>query len=240
MKIFGYHSVAEALKEKNSLVKIITAKNPSARIKALLKVAREKNIRIQYVEKKHLDKMFPGHRGIVALLSDIEYVPLEKMLEESFEKSVTPFFVFLLQISNVGNVGNIIRSAECLGASGIILSDIGSPNITGDLIRLSAGAALRLPIHRATSPKETFYTLQAYEVEILGTYPDGKEKLNKLSLKNTPHCWIFGEEQKGIPPKYSKFIPRKISIEQAGNLNSLNVSSAAAICMYKSLTELLP
>ncbi len=236
MKIFGYHSVAEALKEKNSVIKVITSKNPSSRIKELLRLVRKKNIRIQYVEKKQLNKMFPEHRGIVAVLSEIEYVPLEKMLEEAFVQKTNPFFVCLLEVSNVGNVGNIIRSAECLGASGIILSDIGSPNITGDLIRLSAGAALRLPIHRSTSVKETFYTLQAYQVELLGTYPEGTENLRTLDLKN-PHCWVFGEEQKGIAPKYSKFIRKKVFIEQAGTLNSLNVSSAAAICLYKSLTN---
>ena len=118
------------------------------RTTALVAQLRGLNIPVQRVPKEIEPHHCQNHQGIVAFLSPISYQPLEELIARTYEAGETPLLVALDGVTDVRNIGAIARSAECFGATALVIPSFGVAPIQEDAIKSSSGALLRLPVAR--------------------------------------------------------------------------------------------
>ena len=142
----------------------------------------------------------------------------------------SPLCVLLEGIQDAGNVGTILRSAAAFGASDAVLSpgcaDAWSPKV----LRAAMGGHFRLAI---TQDADLAGALSTFRGKALCTVPRGGARLDQADLSG-PIAWIFGAEGRGVSDSLSARVPLRVSIPMPGEAESLNVGSAAAICLYET------
>ena len=106
-----------------------------------------------------------NHQGAVATISPVAFQEYQKLIDEILSENQAPLFLLLDGISDVRNLGVIIRTAACTGVDGIILPASGSAPITADTIKTSAGAVFKVPLGRYPHIKDAVYYLQASGVQ---------------------------------------------------------------------------
>ncbi len=122
--IEGRNPVIEAIKNDREIDKIMIANSAKeGSIKKIIGMAKEKNIVIQYVDKHKLDEVSTSHshQGVIAQVSEYKYWELDELIESVKAKNEDPFFVILDEITDPHNLGSIIRTADAVGAHGVII-----------------------------------------------------------------------------------------------------------------------
>src|SRR5665213_2200833 len=159
--VFGLHPVIEAIESGKELEKVLVQNNLQGPLsKELLFMLRERNIPFQYVPVEKLNRITTkNHQGVIAHIAEVTYHKAENLLPGIFEAGKTPLFVLLDQITDVRNLGAIIRSAECAGADAVIVPQKGSAQINEETMKASAGALNLLPICREKDISETLQFL---------------------------------------------------------------------------------
>ncbi len=120
--LFGRNPIREALKSGRDIEKLMVVDaDMSGSAREILSMARKAGIRVQVVEKSHLDNLARNHQGMVAFASAYQYATLDDILQSAKDKGEKPFIIILDQITDPHNLGAIIRSAACTGAHGVII-----------------------------------------------------------------------------------------------------------------------
>ncbi len=169
-KIFGLRAILEAIDSGQEIEKIYLQKEIQGSLaKALQHKINENNISFSYVPIEKLNKLskFQNHQGAVAKTSSIQFQDLDELLNELTDKDTTPLFLLLDQISDVRNLGAILRTAECTGVDAVIVPSHGSAPINADAIKTSAGAAFKLPICKVNHVLDAIYQLKAHDIQIV-------------------------------------------------------------------------
>src|SRR5690606_8565749 len=113
---------------------------------------KELGVPFQLVPSEKLNRITrKNHQGVIAVISPITYHNIEELLPAIYEKGETPFFLMLDGVTDVRNLGAIVRTAECAGVHAIIVPKKGSAEINPDTIKTSAGALYKIPICRHDS-----------------------------------------------------------------------------------------
>ncbi len=151
MKTEGRNAVYELLKTEKNIEKLLLEKNPQGSLKAIFAEARKRNIRVQFVDRKVLDKQSEEgrHQGVIAFSTDYEYSSLDDIISARGEKG--GFVIVCDGIEDVHNLGSIIRVAECAGANGVVIPSNNSASVTEAVIRISAGAANHMKVAKVNS-----------------------------------------------------------------------------------------
>ena len=153
-EIFGRNPVLELLKSDKSINKILIAVgSEKGSMVEIIKAAKQKRIPIQQVERSHLDKMFPGqkHQGIAALVAPVDYVEWQDILERAREKNEDPLIIILDEIEDPHNLGAILRTADAVGAHGVIIPKRRAVPLTEGVAKASAGAVEYVPVARVAN-----------------------------------------------------------------------------------------
>lgn len=232
--IFGIHPIIEALSSGKDFDKIFIKKElRSDIVKSILNTTRERGIPYQFVPEEKLNKLTSkNHQGIVAFLSQIEYVELEQLIPSIYEDGKMPFFIILDGITDVRNFGAIARTCQCVGVDAIIIPNKGSVSVTGDAIKTSAGALMKIPVCRVSSIGNTIKLLQEYGIKVFVA----SEKNNRLYTEvnyNDAVAIVMGAEDVGPSDDSMRLSDEIITIPQVGDIGSLNVSVASAVIMYE-------
>ena len=141
--IEGRNPIIEALRSDRPIDKLmISNTSKEGSIKKIIGMAKEKNVVIQYVDKHKLDEISTSHshQGVIAVVSDYKYYELEDLLAIARERGEDPFFIILDEITDPHNLGTIIRTADAVGAHGVIIPKRRSVHITSVVAKASAGA----------------------------------------------------------------------------------------------------
>lgn len=138
-------------------------------------------------------------------------------------------------ISEPGNAGTLIRLADAMGAAGVILGGHSVDPYNGKCLRASAGSIFSLPVVVAPDTLAALDALRAAGLQLLATTVDGETRLDEANeLLGEPTAWLFGPESQGLPTEIAAAADHRMRIPMAGGAESLNVGSAAAICLYQS------
>ena len=123
--LYGMHPVLEAVLSGRQIEKVLLKQGlEGQQFRQLLTELDNRGIPFQFVPAERLARFRGGkNQGVVAYLPQIDYMPLEEMVDRAFQKDSAPIFVLLDGVSDVRNLGAVARSAECAGAGGIILSE---------------------------------------------------------------------------------------------------------------------
>lgn len=230
--IVGRNPVREALKANRPINKLLLARKtdagPGQEIRML---AREKNIPVTLVERTYLDKMFPGivHQGIIAISAAKGYLSIDEVL---LSAGAEPFLFLLPELTDPRNLGAIIRTAEAVGAHGIVITSHRSVSLTPVAIKASAGAFEYVPVCRVTNMVQTIKYLKQKNIWIVGAHPLAKDVFWDSRLDG-PVALVIGGEGKGLGPLIRKNCDILVGLPMVGRLNSLNASVAAALLAYE-------
>ncbi|MDB2336952.1 23S rRNA (guanosine(2251)-2'-O)-methyltransferase RlmB, partial [Flavobacteriaceae bacterium] len=201
---------------------------------------KKERITTSFVPVEKLDRLSKNknHQGAVAQISPIAFADLEKLIDDSLERTATPLFLILDQISDVRNFGAIIRTAECTGVHGIIIQQSGSAPINAETIKTSAGAAFKLPICRVNHIKDAIYTLQASDIKIVAATEKTEDLIYAIDFKQ-PIAIVMGSEHRGINPSVLKIVDYTAKLPLLGTIDSLNVSVACGAFLYETTRQRL-
>lgn len=164
-----------------------------------------------------------NHQGYIAQMKDLSTYP------SSFLKNAS-FVVVLNSLTDIGNIGSIIRSAYALGIDAIVISGIKEPNFE-PIIRTSTGAALDLPIVVAHNIHDVLNELKLGGFTLYGAMMDGADV--KTLTFAPKRALILGSEGEGLSGRVQKRLDVTVSIPMAHQFDSLNVGVAGAILMER-------
>ncbi len=170
--------------------------------------------------------------GLVAVCS----VP-ETTLSDVLAKS--PRLVAVaVEISEPGNAGTLMRIADAMGADAMVLAGNSVDPYNGKCLRASAGSIFTIPVVSEPDAVGAVAALGDAGLQVLATTVDGEVSLDDADLSG-PTAWLFGPEAHGLPADLADMATHRVHIPMPGNAESLNVASAAAICLYQSARTLL-
>jgi 23S rRNA (guanosine2251-2'-O)-methyltransferase len=236
--IFGLHPVNEAIRSGKTIDKVLLKQGfKNDMVPGLFQALREQNIPFQYVPVEKLNRLTgKNHQGIIAMISEIEYTELEKLIPILFEQGKVPAVVLLDSITDVRNLGAVARSAECAGFNAMIIPAKGSAQINADAIKTSAGALNSIPVCRVINLPDATKYLHECGLQIIAATEKGEEPIYKANFKQ-PTAIIMGAEDTGIDPKLLKMADMLVKIPMFGEIQSLNVSAAATVIFYEVVRQ---
>ena len=228
--LFGRNPAVEALKGERTIEKVILQDGATGSVGKIISLAKERGVRIEYRARQDLDKLAGGknHQGVVVFTSSYEYKELEDLLDGEL-------LILLDGIEDPHNLGAIMRTAECAGATGVVIPKRRSVGLTDTVAKTSAGAIEHLPCARVTNMANAIDKLKENGFWICAADMDGQELWSsdlggKLAI-------VIGNEGNGVSRLVKEKCDFTVSIPMVGSINSLNASNAAAILMYEVLRQ---
>ncbi len=232
MKTEGRNAVIELLKTEKNIDKLLIEKGAQGSVSMIFAQARKKNIRVQFVDKRVLDKESETgrHQGVIAFTTDYEYYDLDEIIAE--KKSEKGGFIVLCDgIEDVHNLGSILRVAECAGADGVVIPKSGSASVTESVIRISAGAAEHIKVAKVANLNQAVERLQKAGYWVYALEAGGEDIYKEKFEGNV--VLIVGGEDSGVKRLTKEKCDKILSIPLQGKVNSLNASVALGIAAYE-------
>lgn len=228
MKTEGRNAVLELLKTEKTIDKILLEKGAQGSLGKIFAEARKKDIRVQFVDKRVLDKESDDkrHQGVIAYTTDFVYSGLYEL-----DGGGNSLIVLCDGIEDVHNLGSILRVAECAGAAGVIIPKAKGASVTEAVIRISAGAAEHIKVAKVPSVNYAIDELKKLGYWIYALEAGGESIYeNKLTGKV---ALVVGGEDSGVKRLTREKCDKVLSIPLFGKVNSLNASVALGIAVYE-------
>ena len=236
--VIGRNAVRELLKSERSIDKLLVQKGErTGSIVALVAEAIERKIPVIETEKAKLDSLagFAPHQGVIAFAAEKEYCSVEDILAIAKERGEAPLIVICDGITDPYNLGAIIRCAECCGAHGLIIPKRRAVGLTPLVTKASAGAIEHLAIAKVANIASTVEELKKAGVWTYAAEAGG-ESVYSTDLRG-PCALILGSEGNGVSQLVQRTADAVISIPMYGQVNSFNVSTAAAILLAEAARQ---
>ena len=228
--VIGRNAVKELLGSGRDVEKLyVQGSDREGSINLLLGIAAERGIPIFECDRSKLDQLSLGgrHQGIVAIAAERNYSSIDDILAYAEEKGEKPFVVVCDGIEDPHNLGAIIRSAECLGAHGVIIPKRRAVGLTTTVAKSSAGALEYMRICKVTNLPTAIDELKEKGLWIYAADMDGDDYCS-TDLKGAVAV-VMGSEGFGISRLVKEKCDFTVSIPLHGKVNSMNVSCAAAV-----------
>ncbi|MBQ3425987.1 MAG: 23S rRNA (guanosine(2251)-2'-O)-methyltransferase RlmB [Clostridia bacterium] len=236
--IFGRGPVTEALKSGHSIEKLLIRNGAyTGALVPIVDMAKKKGIIIQQTDPAKLTKLADGgnHQGVAAIVSGYTYVSVKDILSRARDKGEEPFLIICDKITDPHNLGAIIRTANCVGVTGVIIPKRGSVGVNSVVMKTSAGAAEYTPVAKVTNIAQTIEELQKEGLWITAADMDG-QSMYDVDLKGAIGI-VIGSEGSGVSRLVREKCDFIASIPMMGEINSLNASVAASVIMYEALRQ---
>ena len=203
----------------------------------LMELLKENDVPFQFVPGERLNKAVRGsHQGVLAYISQIDYVDIEQLVNTALGRSENPLLVILDGVSDVRNLGAIARSLECAGGHGIIVPAKGGAAINADAVKASAGALMRMDTCKVPNLRVAAYYLKQSGFKLVAATEKTENLIYDVDMTG-PCAIIMGSEGKGISQSMLDLADEKAAIPMAGEITSLNVSVASSILMYEAVRQ---
>lgn len=238
-KVEGRNPVLEALRSEREIDKILIAKGAKeGSINKIIGMAKDKGIIIQYVEKQKLNEIAESnnHQGVIALVAAYKYSEVEDILEKASVKGEKPFIIILDEIMDPHNLGSIMRTADAVGAHGIIIPKRRSVGLTATVAKTSAGAIEYVPVARVSNIPQAIDKLKQEGLWVVGADMRGDKDYFHEDMTGAI-ALVIGNEGKGISRLVKEKCDFLVKIPMTGKVASLNASIAAGILMYEVLRQ---
>ncbi|HIQ68262.1 MAG TPA: 23S rRNA (guanosine(2251)-2'-O)-methyltransferase RlmB [Candidatus Faecousia excrementigallinarum] len=237
----GRNALTEALRSGRTIDKVFIAAGETDRaLQRLAAQAKEAGAVVVPVDRRKLVAMSTthAHQGVIALAAAREYATLDDLLENAASKGEAPLLVICDELTDPHNLGAILRSAECVGAHGVIIPKRRSVGLTATVAKASAGAVEYMPVARVTNINAAIADLKEKGVWIFGTAAEGSIPMYQADL-TIPAAIVIGNEGSGMSPLVRKNCDVTVHIPMKGNISSLNASCAASVLLYEALRQRL-
>jgi 23S rRNA (guanosine2251-2'-O)-methyltransferase len=233
--VYGIKPVLEALRAHGTDIEHVFIaqgnldKGPAGEVFAR---ARELGLRVQKVPREKLSSLSAGglHQGVVAEIRQFSYSDLQDLIG-SGEKA-DRLIVVLDGIQDPNNLGAIIRSALAFGAQGVVLPKDRAAQVTGAVVKSSAGAVEHMPVARVVNISRALEELKQAGFWVAVLDLDGTQTPGEVSWTG-PIALVVGSEGAGVRPGVLKHCDFRVRIPLSGKVSSLNASVAAGVALYQ-------
>ena len=242
--IEGKRPVIEALRTHVPMKCILMADNvrKDSLINDILRKAKNLNVPVKTISKKKLDEISEreSHQGVMAETKPFEYVNVAAVLSAA-EKCAEQhdgraLIVVLDHITDAGNLGAIARSAECVGAAGIIIPNKRAAHVTAATYKSSAGAISHIPVSQVANIPSCLDRLKDEGFWVAAATEHAEECIWKSNMKGKM-VLVMGNENEGVSRLVLEHCDFGVKLPMEGEISSLNVAQAATACMYEWLRQ---
>ncbi|MEM6424889.1 MAG: 23S rRNA (guanosine(2251)-2'-O)-methyltransferase RlmB [Cyanobacteria bacterium P01_D01_bin.128] len=234
--IYGRHAVEAAIESDRSINRLwVNARlRYDPRFHPLLTTAKAGGAVIDEVDTQRLNQITQGanHQGIAAQVSAYAYIELDDLIIQARDRARRPVIVVADGITDPHNLGAIIRSAEAIGAQGLVIPQRRAVGITATVAKVAAGALETFPVARVVNLSRALDTLKAADYWIYGTASAAGKPLHTAEF-TTPTVLVVGAEADGLSLSIQKSCDMLLSIPLQGKTPSLNASVATGMALYE-------
>jgi TrmH family RNA methyltransferase len=223
----GPKAVEGALQVPGCVVEVFVTPAAAEEYAGLLAAAE----RVTLVDERAVaalsDSVTPA--GVVATCRFVDR-PLDAVLDRARESGLV---TICADVRDPGNAGTVIRTSDAAGAGGVVLAghsvDLHNPKT----VRASVGSAFHLPVAVTPDPAAAVAGARAAGFRVLAADGAGETGLFEADLSG-PTAWLFGNEAWGLPAELAALADERVAIPIHGRAESLNLATAAAVCLYAS------
>ncbi|HXU61277.1 MAG TPA: 23S rRNA (guanosine(2251)-2'-O)-methyltransferase RlmB [Polyangia bacterium] len=241
--VFGIRPVDELVRARPRDVSVVYVADGtrSPELERVVQTAKERGIWIEYRPRRLVAELAGDgvHQGILAVTGAYRYVTVNDLLNAAKQAGEAPLLVLLDGITDPHNLGAIVRSAEVLGAHGVVIPTRGSASVTAGAVKASAGATERVRIAEVLNLLKAIDGLREAGVRVLGAGAGSGGRLDQVDLRG-PTALVVGAEGKGMREAVARRCDGLFHIPQRGEVSSLNASVAAAIALYEAARQRQP
>jgi len=238
IQVESKNAILELLKEGRDFDKLYIAANAfkDEKVREIVDMAGRKNIPVLKVSRKIISRRLrnSNSESILGYMYSQNNWDLEELLDKLSSEGKQPFFLVLDDLKYTQNIAAIMRTAFAVGVNGIIVNPQEKNIITNETIRISMGAAERIPLVE-TNLFNALKLLAKNDIKIFAVHMDGNVYFES-NLKG-PVAFVMGAEDVGITTGILERADEKISIPMREGIGSLNVSASAAVVMYEKLRQ---
>ncbi len=239
--IYGKNAVIEALESGNRTFNKILISNSAhadTKIERIKELASKNGIIFQFVSTQKLNQLESDgrHQGVIAQISPVKYVELDDFIDQNKGKYTS--VVVLDGVEDSHNVGAIIRTCVCAGVKAIILPSRRGVLINSTVEKTSAGAVNHISIIKVNSLVNAIQRLKENDYWVIASDHHAKDNYFDVNYTDMNFVLIMGAEHAGISKSLLKLSDFVVKIPMLTNFNSLNVSNAAAIILFESVSQI--
>ncbi|MGI5188296.1 23S rRNA (guanosine(2251)-2'-O)-methyltransferase RlmB [Promicromonospora sp. CA-289599] len=235
--VTGRNAVLEALRAEMPVEGIYLATHLDAddRTQEILEIAHARSLPMFEASRLDLDKITEGavHQGVAMKVPPYDYKDAEDLLDAAAEAGEPPLIVALDNITDPRNLGAVLRSAGAFGAHGVLVPERRAAGVTASAWKVSAGAAARVPVARATNLARELAELKKSGCFVVGLDAGGEMQVGELAYATDPLVLVIGSEGKGLSRLVREACDAIVSIPIATTTESLNAAVAAGITLYE-------
>jgi 23S rRNA (guanosine2251-2'-O)-methyltransferase len=234
--IWGRHAALAALESGRPVHRIWCTPEMrfSPKFLQLLREAKASGVLVEEVTWARLGQLTDGavHQGIVLQAAAADTLDLASLIDGCRAIGEPPLLMALDGITDPHNLGAIARSAEALGAHGLVLPQRRSAGLTGSVAKVAAGALEHLPVARVVNLNRALDSLKQEGYRVVGLAAEGSVSLEQVDLDG-PLVIVTGSEGDGLSMLTRKHCDQLVSIPLRGATPSLNASVATALLLYE-------
>lgn len=233
MWIYGRNAVLEALREGQVQNVLVAHGVQAGALKEFERAARQAGVTLEKVPRIRLDQALKTtqHQGVAAQLPEVVTSDLEAAFDLAQERGEKLLLVLLDHLTDPRNVGAIIRSAEALGAHGVVMEERRSAPITAVVVKASAGATAHVPLVVVTNLPSTIERLKQRGVWVYGA--DGAARTTPEQVDwDRDAALVIGSEGSGMRRLVKERCDDMVAIPLVGKVGSLNAAVAASVLLY--------
>lgn len=230
--IYGKHAVEEAVLNYPQAMDLILTAHPISN--ELVAIAKEAKIRLEKLTKDSIPRGVDNklvHQGYIGRISIDNLVRPYNDFIENLKVTPDTALVVLGEVQDPQNVGAIIRSAAAFGIAGVLIPEHNQAQITGTVVKVSAGMAFRVPLVKIGNVNTTLKDLKEKGFWIYGLEGTAKQSLNSEKFE-AASVIVLGNEGEGIREKTLESCDIPLSIPMSKNCESLNVAASAAVALH--------
>lgn len=233
MIVEGINCALELVRADYPVEKVLIDKSSGEKFEELISICKEKNVKIEIIDKKGIEKITKSNhsQGVLCFAKQYNYYDLNDILNESKLNGKSPFILLLDGITDPHNVGALLRSAECLGVDGVIIAQNRSCEINETVFKTSVGAVAHIKVAQVVNLSQTIEKLKQNNIWCYALEA-GEKLISDVDLTGGI-ALVVGSEGKGVSRLVTKTCDDTLSIPLYGKINSLNASNAGAIAMYE-------
>jgi 23S rRNA (guanosine2251-2'-O)-methyltransferase len=241
--VFGVRPVDELVRSRPRDVSVIYVAEGtrSAEIERVVQTAKERKVAVEVRPRRLVAEMAGDavHQGLVAITGRFRYVTIDDILAVATAANEPALVILLDGITDPHNLGAIVRSAEVLGAHGVVIPAKSAAPVTAGAVKASAGATERVRIAQVNNLMRIIDYLRETGLQVLAAGAGDGERLDRLDL-TVPLALVVGGEGEGIREAVARRCNGRFHIPQQGTVASLNASVAAAIALYETARQRRP
>ncbi|QNJ02974.1 23S rRNA (guanosine(2251)-2'-O)-methyltransferase RlmB [Synechococcus sp. PROS-U-1] len=234
--IWGRHATQAALEAGRPIHRIwcTPEMRSAAKFLQLLRDAKASGVLVEEVTWARLGQITGGsvHQGIALQTAAAETLDLETLIDGCSDLGEPPLLVALDSVTDPHNLGAVVRSAEAMGAHGVVIPQRRSAGLTGSAAKVAAGALEHLPVARVVNLNRSLEKLKDAGYRVVGLAAEGDVTLTDVDLSG-PLVLVTGSEDQGLSLLTRRHCDQLVRIPLRGITPSLNASVATALCVYE-------